>query len=106
MQRSHACDDRRERGGNFGVARIRPVLFAIDHVAMNFGVKGLGDLTSRTGELDHVTRVGDTTDLETVLLEPAGNLCEIGVRNAEALAELSGCKPFVILRRLGIELCL
>ena len=53
VQRVHARNDRRKRRGNLRIARVRPVLFTLDNVAVNGGVESLLHLSGVAGKVDH-----------------------------------------------------
>ena len=70
MQSVYALDDRCKSCGDLGIGGVRPVLFAINNVAVNRGMKSLLHLARVAGKVDHRAAVSNLDNLEPVRSQP------------------------------------
>ena len=106
MQRRNSGDNRGQRGRNLWVAIIRDVLFAVHKIPVHLHVKGILNLSHGSADFDPDFALPDTIELKSLVLEPAGDLCDVGVGWPEKLPEFIRVQPVMVVGRIGIVLAL
>ena len=101
VEAEESADQVFERDGNGGFVHIGEMGFAIHAVVMKAGAEGAGCLIGGAAEIDPVAAAGDIVDLETLRFEPGGYLGNVMRAEAEAVAELFGGEPLVVVGRPG-----
>src|SRR6185437_14983423 len=99
-----ACDDGFEGRGNARRGGIGEMRLPVDGVSMDLRLERAADGARGSAEGDPVPAASDIMNPEALALKPGAHLGYIGVGGAEALAELPGRKPLVIVGRSGVLL--
>ena len=105
VQGSDASHHGREGGGDSRIARVGPVLLALDGEFVDLGVEGVAHQPRRAGKLDDGAARPHAVDLETLGGEPVGHGLDVRIGGAEPLSKLFGRKPLVIVGR-GLDVLL
>ena len=100
MERKDAAHNWGERLWKRNVCSVRYMRFAVDHVIMNFRVKGRFDLRCRAGKLDPLTSARYRGDCEIVLPEPGSDLLQVTLCSCKLGRILLGGEPLLIIWRL------
>ena len=101
VEAEEAADHIFERGGNGGFVHIGEVGFAIHAEAMEARAEGAGRLGGGAAEIDPVAAAGHLVDLEALRFQPGGYFGNVIGGEAEAVAELFGSEPLVVVGRPG-----
>ena len=91
--------------GICGIARVGPVLLAVDREFVDLRVQGLAHQPRRAGKLDDRAARCHTTHLKALRREPIGHGLNVRIGGAELLPKLLRGEPLVIVGR-GFDLLL
>jgi len=80
------------------------VLYSLNAITMQLGVKGACDLARGTGESDQAASGGNLFDRESVGREPASDLRQLWFAGSKLGSKLGGREPLLIMRRARILL--
>jgi hypothetical protein len=100
VHRFHSGDHGRERRGDLRVGVVGPMIFAIDLIFVNRGVKRGLNLRRGTGKLDDVAAVGNLPHGETVRAQPRRDGLQVFFGWTELRSVFLGRQPTMEIGRI------
>ncbi len=104
MQSHYTSSDPAERSRNRYGRRVGHVIFAVDHIFMNFGAERALHLSGGSAEGYRVASASDALNYKTSRLQPSRNLANVILAMAEAFRILRGSEPLVLIGRGAVLL--